>query len=583
MSSAEKGHPKGLYLLFTTEMWERFSYYAMRAILVLYMTKILGFMDSKATEIYGNFTGLVYLTPLIGGFISDRYWGNRKSILVGGIIIALGQFGLFFSASFVHSSHNMAVAFLIIGLTLLIIGNGLFKPNISTMVNQLYAPGDSRIDSAFTIFYMGINLGALFSPLVAGTLAEKIDYRWGFFSAAVGMVLGLIIFVWLKDKYVVTADGKPVGLKPEKPVKELNVDVISGVEELAETKKGKKELSVGRIALWAGILIILFMVFYLFAFDRNWVSAFIFSCSIASGGFIITDPTLTKVEKKRIWVLYIIAFFVIFFWSAYEQAGATLTIFAEQSTDRHIFGWEMPASWFQSVNPVAIIIFAPLFAMLWTKLGKKKLEPSSPLKQAIGLFLLAIGYFVIAFGVKGVDPEIKVSLFWLVGMYVINTWGELCLSPIGLSMVARLAPVRLASLLMGVWFMANAMANDLAGQFGNFYPQTVVTLSTVQQVEQDNNIKLLPKDFSQKDTEELNGETVIAYSKLNFEGIQKAQSKTVMASIAKAEKQVPKNFLGFKINDLHDFFMIFVFMAGIASIVLFFLSKKLVNMMGGLR
>lgn len=584
VTSQQKGHPKGLYLLFTTEMWERFSYYGMRAILVLYMTKVLGFMDSKATEIYGNFTGLVYLTPLIGGYISDRYWGNRKSILVGGIIIALGQFALFFSASFVHTSSILGTSFLIAGLTLLIIGNGLFKPNISTMVNQLYAPGDSRIDSAFTIFYMGINLGALFSPLICGTLAEKVDYKWGFFAAGVGMVCGLIMFTWLKNKYIVTADGKQVGLKPEKPVQQVKEDVIMAAEDLEKTEAGKKELGMGRVSLWLGVLVALFFGFYYFVFDKNWVSAFIFSCSIASGGFIITDPTLTTTERKRIWVLYIVAFFVIFFWSAFEQAGATLTIFAEQSTDRNLFGWEMPASWFQSVNPVAIIIFAPLFAMLWTRLGKKKKEPSSPVKQALGLFLLAIGYFVIAFGVKGVEPGIKVSLFWLVGMYVIHTWGELCLSPIGLSMVARLAPIRLASLLMGVWFMANAMANDMAGQFGKLYPEVVVPVASVQAVSQKNNADLFPKSFTLDQARTLNNEKVISYNMIEFKNIQdKSQQDVVKAEITKFQKQLPKNFLGFQIQDLFDFFMIFVFMAGTASVLLFFLSKKLLSMMGGLR
>lgn len=571
----KKGHPKGLYLLFFTEMWERFSYYGMRAILVLYMTKILGFMDSRATEIYGNFTGLVYLTPLIGGFISDRYWGNRRSIMVGGSIIALGQFALFFSASMVHSSPQTATTFLILGLLFLIMGNGLFKPNISTMVNQLYAPGDKRIDSAFTIFYMGINLGALFSPLICGTLAEKVDYRWGFFAAGIGMVLGLILFYALKNKYVVGADGHAVGTKPLPVVKDVSTKTDS------VSQKGS---NATRAIIWTAIFIALFAVFYFFVFDKNYISAFIFSCSIASGGFIITDPSLTSVEKKRIWVLYIVAFFVIFFWSAFEQAGATLTIFAEQSTDRTIFGWEMPASYFQSVNPVAIIIFAPLFAMLWTSLGKKNKEPSSPVKQAIGLFLLAIGYFVIAFGVKGVDASIKVSMIWLIGMYVIHTWGELCLSPIGLSMVARLAPVRLASLLMGVWFMANAMANDMSGQLGKLYPESVVSLDAVQAVQAKDNVTLLPANYKPEEAKEINGEKVVGYSILNFNSIKNENEKQdVIKSLSAAQKNVEKNFLGVKIENLHDFFMIFVVMAGIASIILFLLSKQLLKMMGGLR
>ena len=575
-----KGHPKGLYLLFFTEMWERFSYYGMRAILVLYMTKILGFMDSRATEIYGNFTGLVYLTPLIGGFISDRYWGNRKSILVGGIIIALGQFALFFSASMVHSSPQMATTFLITGLLFLIMGNGLFKPNISTMVNQLYAPGDKRIDSAFTIFYMGINLGALFSPIICGTLAEKVDFKWGFFAAGIGMVLGIILFYILKNKYVVGADGHAVGIKPL-PVFE---DVGKETYITSEKPAVKKASGSGRGIMWGAVFIALFAIFYFFVFDANYISSFIFSCSIASGGFIITDPTLTTVERKRIWVLYIVAFFVIFFWSAFEQAGASLTIFAEQSTDRFLFGWEMPASWFQSVNPVAIIIFAPLFAMLWTALGKKNKEPSSPVKQAIGLFLLAIGYFVIAFGVKGVDTSIKISMIWLIGMYVIHTWGELCLSPIGLSMVARLAPVRLASLLMGVWFMANAMANDMSGQLGKLYPESVVPISMVKDVQTANNISLLPKTFKYEDAEVVKGEQVVSYSKLNFETLKSAPNgEQLIAQLSASQKNVEKNFFGVRILDLHDFFMIFVVMAGIASIILFLLSSKLLKMMGGMR
>jgi POT family proton-dependent oligopeptide transporter len=571
-----KGHPKGLYLLFTTEMWERFSYYGMRAILVLYMTKVLGFMDSRATEIYGNFTGLVYLTPLIGGYISDRYWGNRKSIIVGGFIIALGQFVLFFSASFVHSLPQMAPILLILGLFLLISGNGLFKPNISTMVNQLYAPGDKRIDSAFTIFYMGINLGALFSPIICGTLAEKVDFRWGFFAAGIGMVAGLIVFILLKNKYVVRADGQPVGMKPEK----ITPTVTEGTEGVAAPKGN----TMGRGILWLVIFAVLFFLFYQFVFEQNYISAFIFSCSIASGGFIITDPTLTTVERKRIWVLYIVAFFVIFFWSAFEQAGASLTIFAEQSTDRVIFGWEMPASWFQSVNPVAIIIFAPLFAMLWTGLGKRNKEPSSPMKQAIGLFLLSIGYFVIAFGVKGVDASIKVSMIWLISMYMIHTWGELCLSPIGLSMVARLAPVRLASLLMGVWFMANAMANDMSGQLGKLYPESVVPVAMVQGVETANNVNILPPNFTVDKAQTVNNEKVIGYNKLDFSKITNDDlQKSIKTEIASQQHSIEKNFLGFRIADLHDFFMIFVVMAGIAAIILFFLSSTLLKMMGGIR
>lgn len=509
MTAETTKHPKGLYILFFTEMWERFSYYGMRALLMLYMTKALLIDSSFASKLYGNYTGLVYLTPLIGGYISDRYWGNRRSILVGGIIMAIGQFLLFGSGSFVTTNAEVATIFFGLGLTCLVIGNGFFKPNISTMVNQLYPAGDKKVDAAFSIFYMGINLGAFFSPLVCGTLGDTgnpEDFKWGFLAAGIGMIIGLLFFEFFKNKYVVTADGKPVGMKPEKKT------------VIEENSQSKSEFSMGRVLTWLGIYAGLW-IFFLEVIGFNVVSTLIFATSIASSGFIITDPTLSKIEKQRIWVVYLIAFFVIFFWSAFEQAGASLTLFADQQTDRVIFGWEMPASYFQSVNPLAIVVFAPLMAMLWIGLGKRNSEPPSPIKQAVGLFLLAMGYLVIAFGVKGVDGTTKVSMMWLLSMYVIHTLGELCLSPIGLSMVARLAPARLASLLMGVWFMSNAMANDFAGMLSALYP----------------------------------------------EGGQ------------------VKAFFGMQIANLYDFFMIFVVMAGVASVILFLLSKKLLQMMHGVR
>lgn len=504
-NTIQTGHPKGLYLLFFTEMWERFSYYGMRAILMLFMTKALLFDSEFASGLYGNYTGLVYLTPLIGGYISDRYWGNRRSIFVGGIIMAIGQFLLFASASLL--GNDIAKVIFFMGLLCLIIGNGFFKPNISTMVNQLYPAGDKRVDAAFSIFYMGINLGAFFSPLVCGTLAEKIDYRWGFFAAGVGMIIGILLFETLKNKYVVTSNGDPVGMKPEKKL-EVNLN----------DPNAKAEFSPARIGMWLGVYAVLWVIF-MYVAKFNFVSTLIFSTSIAASGFVITDPTLKKEERDRIIVIYIIAFFVIFFWSAFEQAGASLTLFADQQTDRTIFGWEMPASYFQSVNPLAIIVFAPIFAIIWTVLGKRNREPASPIKQSIGLFLLAIGYLIIAFGVKGATPAEKTSMFWLFSMYIVHTLGELCLSPIGLSMVARLAPLRLGSLLMGIWFMSNAMANDFAGMLSKLYP----------------------------------------------------------------EGGKATNLLGMQISNLYDFFMVFVVMAGIASVILFFLSSKLLKMMHGIR
>jgi POT family proton-dependent oligopeptide transporter len=571
----QKGHPKGLYLLFVTEMWERFSYYGMRAILMLFMTKALLFDSEFASGLYGNYTGLVYLTPLIGGYISDRYWGNRKSIFVGGIIMAIGQFMLFFSASSIGTP--VASIFFYIGLLSLIVGNGFFKPNISTMVNQLYAPGDKRVDGAFSIFYMGINLGAFFSPLVCGTLAEKIDYRWGFMAAGIGMLIGVVVFEILKNKYIVSSEGEIVGGKP-KPIEKT-------VEEAKDTTPTANPIQ--RIALWLAVYGALWYVFMqLIGF--NFVSTLIFATSIAASGFVITDPSLSKIERSRIIVIYIIAFFVIFFWSAFEQAGASLTLFADQQTDRTIFGWEMPASYFQSVNPLAIIIFAPLFAVLWGYLGKKNMEPASPVKQAVGLFLLAIGYFIIAVGVSGVEGSTKTSMFWLLSMYLVHTLGELCLSPIGLSMVARLAPLRLGSLLMGIWFMSNAMANDFAGMLSKLYPEQYVSVQTVLAQEETSKVQLLERKEGKEDLlaepKSFDNQDYVAISSVNFSKIKaKEQRDAAFKQITTDSKVQEKTFFGFKVNSLYSFFMVFVFMGGIAAVILFLLQKKLLSMMHGIR
>ncbi len=512
------GHPRGLPLLFFTEMWERFSYYGMRAILMLYMTKHLLISSAGASTIYGNFTGLVYLTPLIGGYISDRYWGNRRSILTGGVLMAIGQFTLFLSASMPQGS--AATGVFILGLLFLVIGNGFFKPNISTMVNQLYETGDKRVDSAFSIFYMGINLGAFFSPLVCGYLAEKIDYKWGFFAAGVGMVIGTLLFWFLKDRYVITPEGQAIGGKPNSALQQA--DTLDTFEEQADTldtiEVRKASYTPKHIFTWLLIYALLWPFFYYVA-KFNLLSTFIFATSIASAGFVLSDPSLSKVERERIIVVYIIAFFVLFFWAAFEQAGASLTLFADQQTNRQFGSWEMPASWFQSFNAAFVVIFAPVFAWLWSFLGKRNAEPASPIKQALGLALLAAGYLWIAYGVKDVSPTAKVSIIWLTGLYLLHTFGELCLSPIGLSMVARLAPMRLASLLMGIWFMSNAMANDFAGILSTFYP----------------------------------------------EGGQ------------------VKSFMGYQIANLNDFFMLFVYMAIIAAVILFLISKTLLRMMHGVR
>ncbi|HNJ59349.1 MAG TPA: peptide MFS transporter, partial [Chitinophagaceae bacterium] len=351
---------------------------------------------------------------------------------------------------------------------------------------------------AFTIFYMGINLGAFFSPLVCGTLAEKIDFKWGFFAAGIGMVIGLLLFMALKNKYLNTEDGKPIG-KSVKPLDTKNIFYL-----------------VGSIAL------IFFLLNFKTLFNNNWdvIGWVIYGSMIAIPVIILSDKTITPVERSRILVIFILAFFVIFFWGAFEQAGASLTIFADRQTDRHIFGWEMPASYFQSINPLAIIALAPVFSALWLTLGNKNAEPSTPKKMALGLVLVAVGYLLIAYAVKGVDASTKVSMFWLFSLYIVHTMGELCLSPIGLSMVAKLSPLRFSSLLMGTWFLANAAANKFAG-----------TLS-----------ELIP-----------------------------------------SETKPTTSFIGIQITNLYEFFTVFIVMCGLAAGILFMLSGKLQKMMHGIK
>lgn len=500
MEKAKSGHPRGLYVLFMTEMWERFSYYGMRAMFVLYMVKCLMMDKEDASQIYGNYTGLVYLTPLLGGYIADRYWGNRRSILLGSLIMALGQFLMFASACVYTSS--MAHWIMFTGLGLLILGNGFFKPNISTMVGDLYEKADSRRDSAYTIFYMGVNVGAMIAPLWCGFVSNNESpegFKWSFLSAAVGMLIGGLIFYFFKDRYLQSPDGRALGVKP------------------APKPKAEKEEKAKRPAWFNAVMAVLcvalFAAFYLGGSDI--IGAAIYSVSITIPVMIITDGSLTVIERKRIGVIYAITFFVIFFWAAYEQSGASLTFFADEQTDRNVLGWEMPASYFQSFNPIFIVVLVPVFNMMWDFLRCHGKEPAATMKQAIGLALLGVGYLVISFGVDNLDPATKVSIMWLTSLYFMQTLGELCLEPIGLSIVNRLSPARFSSLLMGVWCLSSAAANKLAGVLSGLYPEDGKVTS----------------------------------------------------------------FLGYQIEGLSDFFMLFVFMSFAAAIVLALLSRRLEKLM----
>ncbi len=397
------GHPRGLFLLFGTELWERFSYYAMRAILVLYLTDTtlnggLGWSTKDALDLYGIYTGLVYITPLIGGWLADNYLGQRRSILIGGALMAIGQFTLAIPAdmlglSVIHSFY--------LGLALLIAGNGLFKPNISTMVGDLYKEGDNRRDGAFTIFYMGINIGALLAGVVSGSVTNEFGWKAGFVAAGIGMLMSLVMQMTLAQSWLGEIGKEPAAKR-----------------DLELKNSAKKE-------------------------------------------------PLTKEEFDRIKVILVMSVFTIVFWAGFEQAGGLMNIYTQQYTDRMIGGFEVPAAWFQSLNPFFIITLAPLLAVLWVKLGKR--EPNSPVKFALAMFFLALGFLCMVGAVmeQGGDTTVKTSMLWLVGAFFFHTLGELCLSPIGLSLVTKLAPLRLASLMMGAWFGCNAIANYVAGYVGS--------------------------------------------------------------------------------------------------------------------
>ena len=401
MYSASQGHPRGLYLLFATEMWERFSYYGNRALLALFMLGALAFDKQMASHLYGSYTALAYLTPLVGGYVADRYWGNRRSILVGGLLMAAGQFVLFWAGS-VYYNAALAVPLFYAGLTLLAIGNGFFKPNISTMVGELYAQGDKRRDAGFTIFYMGINLGALMAGFVAGAVATKWGWQAGFVAAGIGMLFSLVIQAFFAQRYL------------------GDIGKVSAAKRSAALRSSAQK------------------------------------------------TPLTKQVVDRIKVILVLGLFTIIFWAGFEQAGGLMNLYAQEYTDRMIGSFEVPTAWFQSLNPFFIITLAPIVAAIWIKLGSK--EPNSPVKFAMGLLFLAVGFLFMIGAVleQGGDQAVKTSMFWLVGAYLFHTLGELCLSPIGLSMVTKLAPLRLASLMMGAWFGFVALANYAAGFIGSF-------------------------------------------------------------------------------------------------------------------
>ncbi len=434
------GHPQGLSTLFFTEMWERFSYYGMRGILVLYMTNAVSGMAMErgtATAIYGLYTAGVYLLALPGGWFADRLVGQKQAVFIGGVIIALGHF------SMAVPSDTM----FFLGLVLIVIGTGLLKPNVSAIVGDLYPEGGARRDAGFSIFYMGINLGAFLGPLVCGYLGENVNWHYGFGAAGVGMVLGLIQYK-LGSRQLEGAGEITTAAGEKRPWNQLFIG-LSAVAAIAATLFGLQRAGTIAITLQGfagatGVIIVLLAFLY-------------FGYQLLFGG-------LDTTEKKRLVVIFLLFVGAALFWSGFEQAGSSLNIFAEDKTNRTIFGWLMPASWLQSVNALFIIIFAPVFAALWVALSKRDVSPSIPAKFGIGLVLLGGGFFVMRLAAQAYDATGgAVGPMWLVVTYFLHTAGELCLSPVGLSGVTKLSPRRLVGQMMGIWFMGAALGNLIAG------------------------------------------------------------------------------------------------------------------------
>ncbi len=444
--TAAATHPRGLSTLFFTEMWERFSYYGMRALLVLFMTAAtvegnpgLGLDVATAGAIYGLYTSLVYILALPGGWIADNLWGQRKAVWVGGWIIAAGHFTMAVPTTFTF----------FLGMFFIICGTGLLKPNVSTMVGELYPEGGARRDAGFSIFYMGINLGAFFGPLVTGFLGEQNSWHWGFGAAGVGMVLGLVQYRLGADRLGdagllrSTDTAEQLASKSRKFFGSffaiLAVVVLFGYL----VSNGTIPLTLTQIAqsLGSGVLVIVgFYFLYVWAFGKH-----------------------TPAENKRMAVIFWLFLLVAVFWSGFEQAGTSLNLFARDLTDRMIGGWEMPASYLQSVNALMIIIGAPIFGGLWVWLERRNANPSIPMKAGLGLMGLAAGFFVLAWGAANATSGNLVSPSWLVVTYFLHTVGELCISPIGLSAITKLSPERRVGQMMGIWFVGAALGNLFAG------------------------------------------------------------------------------------------------------------------------
>jgi len=438
------GHPRGLVICFATELWERFSYYGMRALLIFYLTQHFLFSDGQAFLIYGAYTALVYVMPVIGGMLADRYLGARKAVCFGAILLVLGHFGMAIEGPAAVAGQPRDPFYLqafYLSLAFIITGVGFLKANISTIVGNLYPAGDPRRDGGFTIFYMGINIGAFFSSLLCGWLGQTYGWSYGFGLAGIGMLFGLLVF--LRGQPLLEGHAEPpnpaslkttlvAGLSRETLIYGGGLIGVAVIWQLVQHQQ-----LVGNLLLGSGGIMLALVLAFSF-----------FQCS--------------PVERDRMLTASTLIVFSVLFWALFEQAGSSLNLFADRIVDRSLFGWEVPASMFQSLNAFFIFTLAPLFAILWLRLARRGIEPSTPVKFAFAIFMVGLGFLVLVFGIDTLGGEGKPSMIWLVLIYLLHTIGELCLSPVGLSMITKLSVPRVVGMMMGVWFLASAAANYLA-------------------------------------------------------------------------------------------------------------------------
>ena len=500
--SNRKIHPKALFALFMVELWERFSYYGMRALLILYMTASVidggfAFDDAKAYGIYGAYGALVYLTPLIGGFFADKLVGFRKAIVWGAVLMAIGQFTLFLSG-------NANEVSFYIGLAVLVVGNGFFKPNISSMIGRFYEEGDKRRDGAFTLFYMGINMGAFLAPLTCGAIGENEGWQYGFLTAGIGMVIGYIVFVWGSKQGIYEDVGNGPDVKLDKPI-------IPGLSN-------KMLPAVATVVM---IILASTLIVY-----NDIVDIILVLLAALVIGYLLYEAAKMELQaKQRIWVVVVLLFFTTVFWTFFELAGSALSLFTARNVDRSLFGYEIKTTFFQSFNPLFIMLFAPIFSWVWIKLSNANKEPAAPYKFGMGLVLLGLGFLALNLGGASATAGMIPAMF-MVLLYLLHTIGELTLSPVGLSLVTKLSPRHMVGFLMGIWLLSSSLAHQGGKHIAKLTTvneKTIVQSDAFKTSKMDEDVKklLLSKKFTDK-LDESSIESVLTdssfISELNLKG-----------------------------------------------------------------